>query len=187
MTRKIVVSVLTAVLLVAGCTTDKSGRKFGERFGPREKGTAAGAGAGAATGAVISGTTGGNVPGGAAVGGVAGGLAGYFFGDRVFTDDKAVVQPSTSGTSGASAASAGNCQQAKDVFRQAVDAQQLERKAALYRQGLAQCPNNAFAHNDLGTVYLRMGRPDDARAEYRKALELKPDLEETRRNLELLG
>lgn len=179
MGRRVLVPVLAAALLIAGCAN--------RQFSAKEKGTAAGAAGGAATGAVISGATGGNVLGGAAIGGLAGGLAGYFFGDRVFKDDRAVAQPSSSTSGASAAASSGDCQQANDVFRQAVEANDLQRKAQLYQQGLTLCPNNAYAHNDLGTVYLRMGRTDDARAEYRRALELKPDLEETRRNLELLG
>ncbi len=184
MLRKLMVPLLAATLLAAGCASD--GERFGSQWGSKEKGTAAGAAGGAATGAVISGATGGNVLGGAAIGGLAGGLAGYFFGDRVFKDDKAVAEPSGS-TGGTTAAKSGGCQQANDYFRQAVEAQDLQRKADLYQQGLNVCPNNAYAHNDLGTVYLRMGKPDQAKAEYRRALELKPDLEETRRNLELLG
>ncbi len=180
MARRVVAPVLAAMVLMAGC----AGRN-GIDLGPKEKGAAVGAAGGAATGAVISGATGGNVLGGAAIGGLAGGLAGYFFGDRVFKDERAVAGPSTSGAG--AAASSADCQRANDVFRQAVEAEQLERKAELYRQGLELCPDNAYARNDLGTVYLRMGRPDDARAEYRRALELNPNLEETRRNLELLG
>lgn len=183
MLRTTMVPVLAAAMLVAGCASDGD-RRFGSEWGAKEKGTAAGAAGGAATGAVISGATGGNVLGGAVLGGVAGGLAGYFFGDRVFKDEKAVAEPSGS-TSGAAAS--GNCQQANDRFRQAVEAQDLNQKADLYQEGLELCPNNAYAHNDLGTVYFRMGKPDQAKAEYRRALELKPDMEETRRNLELLG
>lgn len=184
MLRKTMVPLVAAALLAAGCASD--GDRFGSQWGAKEKGTAAGAAGGAATGAVISGATGGNILGGAAIGGLAGGLAGYFFGDRVFKDDKAVAQPSASAsTSGAAAAD--RCPQANDYFRQAVAADDLQRKADLYQRGLDLCPNNAYAHNDLGTVYLRMGKPDQAKAEYRRALELKPDMEETRRNLELLG
>lgn len=182
--RKVLVPVVAAAMLAAACASD-DGDRFGSKWGAREKGTAAGAAGGAATGAVISGATGGNVLGGAVLGGVAGGLAGYFFGDRVFKDDEAVAQPS--GSQSGAAAYTGDCQRANDLFRQAVEAQELERKADLYRQGLDLCPNNAYAHNDLGTVYLRMGKPDQAREQYRKALALKPDMEETRRNLELLG
>ncbi len=185
MLRDVLVPMLAAAVLTAGCASDGDER-FGSQWGAKEKGTAAGAAGGAATGAVISGATGGNVLGGAAIGGIAGGLAGYFFGDRVFRDDKAVAEPAASAsTSGAATSS--DCQQANDHFRQAVEAQELERKADLYQQGLNLCPNNAYAHNDLGTVYLRMGKPDQAKAEYQRALELKPDMEETRRNLELLG
>ncbi len=184
MTHKVCAPLLIAALLVGGCASD-DGRGFGSQWGSKEKGTAAGAAGGAATGAVISGATGGNVAGGALIGGLAGAAAGYFFGDRVFKDDAATASNTTS-TSG-TAATASDCQRANDYFRQAVEADDLNRKADLYRQGLNLCPNNAYAHNDLGTVYLRMGKPDQARAEYRRALELKPDLEETRRNLELLG
>jgi tetratricopeptide (TPR) repeat protein len=187
MVRKALGAVLAAALLLAGCASDGDKDRFGSKWGAKEKGTAAGAAGGAATGAVISGATGGNVLGGAVLGGVAGGIAGYFFGDRVFKDDTAVAQPSggTGGTSGAAASN--DCQQANDYFRQAVEASDLARKEELYGRGLQLCPTNAYAHNDLGTVYLRQGKPDQARAEYRRALELKPDLEETRRNLELLG
>jgi tetratricopeptide (TPR) repeat protein len=179
MMRKALVPVLVAAVLAAGCQTAKE--KW-EGLGSKEKGAVAGTAGGAAAGAAIGGATGGSVLGGAALGGVAGGLAGYFFGDRVFKDDKAVAQSGTSG-----AAYSGDCQRANDYFRQANEATDLARKEELYKRGLELCPANAYAHNDLGTVYLREGKPDQARAEYRRALELKPDLEETRHNLDLLG
>lgn len=55
------------------------------------------------------------------------------------------------------------------------------------RQAIAQDSSNAFAHNNLGVLYQRLGRPAGAREEFRVALSPHPELEVARKNLESLG
>ena len=45
-------------------------------------------------------------------------------------------------------------------------------------------PDLATAHNGLGVAYARQGQMDRAIVEWRKALELRPDLTDARDNLE---
>ncbi len=47
-------------------------------------------------------------------------------------------------------------------------------------------PDYARAHNNLGVLYERQGRREEARAEYEAAQRADPGLEDARRNLERL-
>ncbi|MFZ0981147.1 MAG: tetratricopeptide repeat protein [Candidatus Acidiferrales bacterium] len=57
----------------------------------------------------------------------------------------------------------------------AVDGQDYETAAQDYQDYLAKKPDDAEVHFNLGYVYTAMQRPDDAKAEYEKAIELAPD------------
>ena len=46
---------------------------------------------------------------------------------------------------------------------------------------------NPDAHNNLGAALARAGRLEEAEASFRKAIELAPDHQGARRNLEALG
>jgi Tfp pilus assembly protein PilF len=67
--------------------------------------------------------------------------------------------------------------------RKALDANQFERAAELFRQGIAKEPGDYAAHFHLALAYSLQN--DDARAipEYAKTLELKPGLYQAELNL----
>lgn len=56
------------------------------------------------------------------------------------------------------------------------DARKADEAKALdyYQKDLAADPNDAQLHNNLGSLYADMGKPDDATAEFKKAAELDP-------------
>lgn len=57
----------------------------------------------------------------------------------------------------------------------AVDRQDYETAAQDYQDYLAKKPDDDEVHFNLGYVYTAMQRPDDAKVEYEKAIELAPD------------
>jgi len=57
----------------------------------------------------------------------------------------------------------------------AVDRQDYDTAAQNYQDYLAKKPDDAQVHFNLGYVYTAMQRPDDAKTEYEKAIELAPD------------
>ncbi len=70
--------------------------------------------------------------------------------------------------------------------QQAVDKQDYETAAQDYEAYLAKKPGDAKVHYNLGYVYTALKRPDDARAEYEKAIGLDPSdpqMEPAYRNL----
>ena len=74
----------------------------------------------------------------------------------------------------------------------AVSGQQLDRAAAALERYLTlppepQAPDAAAAHWRLGMVQEKRGDRERARAEYRKALELRPDFEDAKKSLAKLG
>ena len=56
----------------------------------------------------------------------------------------------------------------------------------LSSQAIAFDPEHADAHNNLGSVLFRLGRTDEAEAEYRTALRLKPDSAAIKQNLSVV-
>lgn len=68
-----------------------------------------------------------------------------------------------------------------DAARRAGDSEEAIR---LYREGLDLCPSDDVAHNELGELYLRLGRKADAAAEFEAALRLNPNFSRAQRNLE---
>jgi len=71
-----------------------------------------------------------------------------------------------------------DCKKAKEYFKQALDlggnTLALIKKEQLYRKAIELCPSYAEAHNNLGHVYEKQGRFEEAIAEYKKATELAP-------------
>ena len=68
----------------------------------------------------------------------------------------------------------------------AVNNQDFETAARDYQDYLAKKPDDASVHYNLGYVYTNLERPDDAQAEYEKAIELEPSdpkIEPAYRNL----
>ncbi len=58
----------------------------------------------------------------------------------------------------------------------ALDKQDFEGAAQNYRDYLAKKPNDAIVHYDLGYIYSALNRPDDAKSEYQRAIELDPKM-----------
>lgn len=67
------------------------------------------------------------------------------------------------------------CAQAKPYFYRAYDTANLERKIALYQQGLRLCPESPRAHFELAEAYARVGEERQATAELREVLRYDPD------------
>ena len=67
------------------------------------------------------------------------------------------------------------------IYSQRGDHQTAER---LIRQALAESPSADTYHNNLGKVFLELGRRPEAIASFQRAVELRPDYAEARANLE---
>jgi Flp pilus assembly protein TadD len=78
------------------------------------------------------------------------------------------------------------CNQAFAAFSAARKAANDDEAIARYREGLDLCPSDEVAHNELGEVYSRTGRPADARAEFEAALKLNPNFARAQKNLDAL-
>lgn len=78
------------------------------------------------------------------------------------------------------------CNQAFSSFDAARKATNDEEAISRYREGLNLCPSDEVAHNELGEVYSRVGRPANARAEFEAALKLNPNFARAQKNLDTL-
>ncbi|WP_238701131.1 YMGG-like glycine zipper-containing protein [Mariprofundus erugo] len=157
-------SILT-ISLLAGCAT------------PYQEQTATqGAVIGAAAGAVI-GAQSDQVVEGAIIGGVLGGLAGAILADD--RDDR--IQAS------APRYHRSACGRGDIYFERARNERALERRINLMRQGIAYCPNNPAAHNDLGVALMLWGDRDRARMHFEQALRYDPHYDPARHNIERMG
>jgi len=67
-----------------------------------------------------------------------------------------------------------NCEKAKILFTQGMSAESLTKKETYYTDALKLCPRFAEAHNNLGDVYEKQGRYQDAIKEYGIASALAP-------------
>jgi len=74
----------------------------------------------------------------------------------------------------------------RDYFDKAQQSTNREQTIALYRDGLAICPDDDVAHYELGRALADAGRPADAEREYETALKINPDFADARRQLEAL-
>ncbi len=72
----------------------------------------------------------------------------------------------------------------REYFEKAQAAQDPQETVSLYRQGLELCPDDDVAHYELGKILLQLGQTGEAQEEFEKALELNPDLQGARRELE---
>jgi len=68
-----------------------------------------------------------------------------------------------------------------DMGRKAGD---TEEAIAQYQEGLALCPKDDVAHNELGEIYMRMGRKAEAVVEFQAALRINPNFSRAQRNLD---
>lgn len=67
------------------------------------------------------------------------------------------------------------CQQARPIFLRAKDANDPDRKIALYQRGLRTCPQSPRAHAELAKVYADLGDTQEAIEEYRETLRYDAD------------
>jgi len=73
-----------------------------------------------------------------------------------------------------------------DEAQRNIDANQFEAAIAPLQKFIAEKPEVAFAHFQLGYVYTAMKRPDEARPEYERAIALDPKMPEAYLNLGIL-
>lgn len=76
------------------------------------------------------------------------------------------------------------CNRAFFMFDAARKAATPEEAIDRYREGLALCPKDDVAHNELGELYLQLGRKDEAVAEFHEALRLNPNFSRAQKNLD---
>jgi tetratricopeptide (TPR) repeat protein len=63
----------------------------------------------------------------------------------------------------------------------------VDQAAEAFRQVIARKPQSAGAYYNLGTLYLRQNRPEDAQRNFEQALKLRPDYPEALNNLGLVA
>jgi len=76
------------------------------------------------------------------------------------------------------------CNRAYPAFSAARKAPKIEEAVDLYREGLTLCPSDDVAHNELGELYLRLGRKPEAAAEFEEALRINPNFPRAQKNLD---
>ena len=76
------------------------------------------------------------------------------------------------------------CNRAFSAFDQGRKARDTDTAIASYKEGLSLCPNDDVAHNELGEIYLRLGRKAEATAEFQAALQINPNFSRAQKNLD---
>ena len=76
------------------------------------------------------------------------------------------------------------CNRAFRDFEQAQTTRNPAAAAALFRKGLALCPDDDVAHYELGKVLLASGNQNAARSEFEAALKINPNFSAARTALE---
>ncbi len=76
------------------------------------------------------------------------------------------------------------CNRAFYAFEAGKKAGDTEAAVAHYKEGLTLCPNDDVAHNELGELYLRIGRRAEAATEFQAALDINANFSRARKNLE---
>jgi tetratricopeptide (TPR) repeat protein len=74
----------------------------------------------------------------------------------------------------------------REYFERAQTTADGDRAAALYREGLAICPDDEVAHYELGRLLAAQGRYPEAETEFESALKINPDFTDARARLEAL-
>ncbi|GAV21227.1 hypothetical protein MMIC_P2209 [Mariprofundus micogutta] len=152
---------IAVTLVLTGCATAH-----------QERTATQGAVVGATAGAVI-GAQSDQIVEGAIIGGVLGGLAGAILADdrddRIHASEVRYHRRS--------------CRRGDVYFGKARHARNLGMRVSLMRQGIAYCPDNPAAHNDLGMALMLWGDSAGARAHFNHALRLDPHYYPSRHNL----
>lgn len=78
------------------------------------------------------------------------------------------------------------CNRAFGSFEKAQAAKEPREAVALYRDGLALCPDDDVAHYELGKILAGMGRRDEARDEFEAALKVNPNFKGARQEMDKL-
>jgi tetratricopeptide (TPR) repeat protein len=78
------------------------------------------------------------------------------------------------------------CNRAFYAFDAGRKAGDTDDAIAKYQEGLELCPNDDVAHNELGEIYMRMGRKAEAAAEFQAALRINPNFSRAQRNLDVI-
>jgi tetratricopeptide (TPR) repeat protein len=76
------------------------------------------------------------------------------------------------------------CNRAFYAFEAGRKAGDTEEAITRYKEGLALCPNDDVAHNELGEIYMRTGRKAEAAAEFQAALHINPNFSRAQKNLD---
>ena len=74
----------------------------------------------------------------------------------------------------------------REYFEQGQTTADVDRAVALYREGLAICPDDEVAHYELGRLLAAQGRYPEAGTEFESALKINPDFTDARARLEAL-
>ena len=74
----------------------------------------------------------------------------------------------------------------RDYFDKAQTSGDREQTIALYREGLAICPDDDVAHYELGKVMVEQGSYAEAEKEFEAALKINPDFADAKKQLETL-
>jgi tetratricopeptide (TPR) repeat protein len=78
-----------------------------------------------------------------------------------------------------------DCERAfRDYFEKAQRSGDREQTIALYRQGLAICPDDDVAHYELGRVLADQGRYLEAEKEFDAALKINPNFADAQKQLD---
>ena len=72
----------------------------------------------------------------------------------------------------------------REYFEKAQTSSDREQAIALYREGLAICPDDDVAHYELGKVMVERGSYAEAEREFEAALKINPDFADAKKQLD---
>ena len=72
----------------------------------------------------------------------------------------------------------------REYFEKAQTSSDREQAIALYREGLAVCPDDDVAHYELGKVMVERGLYAEAEKEFEAALKINPDFVDAKKQLD---
>ena len=74
----------------------------------------------------------------------------------------------------------------REYFEKAQTSSDREQAVALYREGLAICPDDDVAHYELGKVMVERGLYAEAEKEFEAALKINPDFVDAKKQLDTI-